>query len=81
MAALDQEGAEILSAVAARTANIGEPWLSFFEPGEMHALLMRTGYKDVCLFGPEQAAERYLLGRMDGLRMPAYSCLSKARVA
>jgi methyltransferase (TIGR00027 family) len=78
--ALDQEGAELLTAVAGRAASVGEPWLSFFEPEEMRALLLRVGYEDVALFGPEQAAERYLLGRRDGLRMPAYSRLINARI-
>jgi O-methyltransferase involved in polyketide biosynthesis len=81
VATLNHEEGELLTAIAARTASVGEPWLSFFEPREMEALLTAAGYKDICYLGPERAAERYLSHRTDGLRMPAYSALIKATIA
>ena len=63
-----------------RAKAAGEPWLSFFEPDELGAQLGRMGFAEVLHFGPEQATERYLLGRTDGLRLPAYFQMINARV-
>jgi len=79
-AALSQKEGDLVSAIAARTASVGEPWVSFFEHGEMDLLMKRVGFEDIIHFDPDQAAERYLLGRTDGLRLPAYFGLIKARV-
>jgi methyltransferase (TIGR00027 family) len=81
VATLNQEDGELLTAIATRTASVGEPWLSFFEPGQMDALLTGAGYEEIYYLSPERAAERYLLGRTDCLRIPGYSGLIKARVA
>jgi methyltransferase (TIGR00027 family) len=62
----------LVTELAAQSATIGEPWLSFFEPEELEAHLKRIGFGKVLHFGPQQAAERYLLGRSDGLSLPAY---------
>jgi methyltransferase (TIGR00027 family) len=62
----------LVTELAARAAAIGEPWLSFFEPEELEAHLKRIGFGKVLHFGPQQATERYLLGRSDGLSLPAY---------
>jgi O-methyltransferase involved in polyketide biosynthesis len=45
----------------------GEPWLSRFHPEELPSLLRRLGFSTVTIFSPEQACERYLKGRFDGL--------------
>jgi len=66
------EESALVTALAARAAAVGEPWLSFFEPEELEARLRQMGFGKVLHFGPRQATERYLLGRTDGLRLPAY---------
>jgi methyltransferase (TIGR00027 family) len=80
-AMLGHEDREILTSTAARAASVGEPWLSFFEPEEMEALLKQAGFSDMHCCGPEQINQKYLSGRTDGLRMPAYSRFIKAHVA
>jgi hypothetical protein len=78
---LNHEDRNVLTSGAARAANVGEPWLSFFEPEEMDGLLKQAGFSDTHCLGPEQIAQKYLLGRTDGLQMPAYSRFVKAHVA
>ena len=58
--------------LADSAAAAGEPWLSYFKPDEMEAHLRQVGFGEIYHFGPEQAHERYLAGRTDGLRVPAY---------
>jgi methyltransferase (TIGR00027 family) len=57
-----------LSAMAARAAELGEPWLTFFEPDALAGELERLGLGRVEDVGPEQAVERYFRGRSDRLR-------------
>ena len=71
-ATLAGEESALVTALAAGAAAVGEPWLSFFEPEELEVHLRRMGFGKVLHFGPRQATERYLLGRTDGLRLPAY---------
>lgn len=47
---------------AARVAELGEPWLSRFEPAELHARLRRLGFAMIEDLGPRQIAQRYLPG-------------------
>jgi methyltransferase (TIGR00027 family) len=77
---LNQAEIELLTAIAERSASVGEPWLSLLEPGEMIALMEQAGFVDVSCFGPEDADRTYFAGRRDGLRMPAYSRLIKGYV-
>jgi hypothetical protein len=79
-ATLNQREGKFLAAHAARAAGVGEPWLSFFEPGDLVACMRQIGFREIFHFGPEQATERYLLARTDGLRLPPYFGLIKARV-
>jgi O-methyltransferase involved in polyketide biosynthesis len=69
---LADEERSLVVALASLGAAAGEPWLSFFEPEELEAHLGQMGFGKVLRFGPGQATERYLLGRTDGLRLPAY---------
>ena len=50
----------------------GEPWLSYFEPLEMERHLRDAGFRGIVHFGDQEATERYLRGRSDGLRLPAH---------
>ena len=68
----------VVATLAANSARLGEPWLNFFDTSEMEALLRRVGFASVVHFGPEEAHRRYLRGRTDGSRMPAYFRMAKA---
>jgi methyltransferase (TIGR00027 family) len=48
-----------LEARAARVAKIGEPWLTYFEPGEIAADLGRQGLTEIEDLGPAQMAARF----------------------
>jgi methyltransferase (TIGR00027 family) len=72
-----EEGA-LVATLAGNSAKLGEPWLSFFKPAEMEAVLRQAGFSSVEHFGPEEAHERYLRGRTDGSRVPGYFRMAKA---
>lgn len=67
-----------LAVMRARAEQRGEPWLSYYEPTHMGALLHALGFKDVEHFSPERACERYFRGRADGLLPPGTYHLVKA---
>jgi methyltransferase (TIGR00027 family) len=69
---LEGEDADVLRRTMAGAARVGEPWVSFFTPPEMTALLKDAGFRAISCFGPRDAHERYLAGRTDGLRLPGY---------
>jgi len=77
---LSREEGALVTALATRAAGVGEPWLSFFEPGDLEKHLKTIGFGQVFHFGPEQASQRYLFDRPDGLRLPAYFHMIRARV-
>jgi len=80
-ATLVGEERAVVEALAARSAAVGEPWLSFFTPEELEVHLKQVGFKKVIHFGPHNATERYLTGRSDQLRLPAYFHMIDARVS
>ncbi len=47
---------------AQRVAAIGEPWLSYFEPAELQALLQELGFAHVEDLGPPELAQRFWPG-------------------
>jgi methyltransferase (TIGR00027 family) len=49
-----------VAAVAARTAAIGEPWLSYFDPSELSKDLHERGFQELEDLGPADIAVRYL---------------------
>ena len=71
----------LVEALAARSAEVGEPWLSFFEPGVLEGHLKERRFRLISHFGPEEAFERCLRGRADGLSLPGYFSFIKAEVA
>jgi methyltransferase (TIGR00027 family) len=71
--------AALVKGLAARASTSQEPWLSFYEPAEMGRVLVDAGFGDIVHFGKEEATERYLRSRTDGLRLPAYFQMIKAR--
>ena len=52
-----------------RVAAAGEPFRTFFTPGELRARLQRAGFRDVEDLGPDELNARYFQGRRDGLRV------------
>ena len=62
-ATLAPEMREIFEQRAARVAELGEPWLTFFEPDELRAELLAAGFARVEDLGPRDIAERYFPGR------------------
>jgi methyltransferase (TIGR00027 family) len=59
--------ADALATAAAKSAEVGEPWISRFHPAGLTSLLRRMGFAEVVHFTPEQAHDRYLKNRDDGL--------------
>jgi methyltransferase (TIGR00027 family) len=69
------------SPIADRTAAMGEPWVTFFEPSSLAAALRRIGFSEVEDLAPEEVNRRYFANRSDGLRVGATGRLIRATVA
>jgi methyltransferase (TIGR00027 family) len=72
-AARESPGSEaqaLLSGMAQRAAEGGEPWLSYFQPEEMEALLRDCGFGRIDFLTPEQARARYFDTRPADLPPP-----------
>jgi methyltransferase (TIGR00027 family) len=79
-ATLSREEGNLVTVAAARAASMGEPWLSFFAPDDLETNMTQIGFDQIVHFGSEEATERYLLGRTDGLALPGFFRMIKARV-
>jgi methyltransferase (TIGR00027 family) len=66
--------------LASLAADVGEPWLTYYEPDEIDRKLRHAGFSDVQLVTPELATERYFAGRADGLPPPRKASLLSAMV-
>jgi methyltransferase (TIGR00027 family) len=66
--------------LAARAAEAGEPWITFYEPMHLAAELRRLGYSDVRLLSPAETSARYFEGRRDGLPAPRHLSIAVATV-
>ncbi|HKW87894.1 MAG TPA: class I SAM-dependent methyltransferase [Candidatus Acidoferrales bacterium] len=66
-AALSGLEADAVATAAAKSAEVGEPWLSRFDPADLASQLRRMGFSQVVHFTPEQAHECYLKNRQDDL--------------
>ena len=62
------------------SSEMGEPFVSLFEPAEAEALLRRAGFADVDDFGPEEAVQAYFTGRQH-VRLGTPQRLMVAKVA
>jgi hypothetical protein len=80
-ATLSREEGNLVTAAAGRAASMGEPWLSFFAPDDLETNMTQIGFDQIEHFGSEEATERYLLDRTDGLTLPGFFRMIKARVA
>jgi len=61
-----------LDALARRVAAAGEPFRTFFDPGELGARLARMGFRAIQDLGPDEINARYFRGRADGLRVGSH---------
>jgi methyltransferase (TIGR00027 family) len=59
--------ADAVAIAAAKSGEAGEPWISRFYPADLIARLRRMGFAEVIHLTPEQALERYVKKRQDGL--------------
>ena len=52
---------------AARVAELGEPWINYFESDELRAKLLSLGFSEVEDLGPPQLASRYFPNRVPSI--------------
>jgi len=57
--------AQIAAAFAAIAAEMGEPFVSRFLPGQMDQLLREHGFGEIADFGPDEARASYFQGCTD----------------
>jgi methyltransferase (TIGR00027 family) len=65
LAALAGTTAQIAAAFAGIAAEMGEPFVSRFLPGQIDQLLRRHGFGEIADFGPDEARATYFQGRTD----------------
>jgi methyltransferase (TIGR00027 family) len=53
---------------AAHVAELGEPWINYFEPKDLRVQLLSLGFTEVEDLGPPQIAARYFPDRAAGVR-------------
>ncbi|HKD12682.1 MAG TPA: class I SAM-dependent methyltransferase [Thermoanaerobaculia bacterium] len=64
--------------LARRVAAAGEPWRTFFDPGELAGELRTLGFQSTEDLGPAEINDRYFAGRSDGLSVRRVGHLVKA---
>lgn len=74
----DQDGLAYTEAVAAHSAERGEPWLSFFGPDEMAALVAECGFARSRQLGQRDAMPAELWDRSDSIKPTVLSMLAHA---
>lgn len=70
---------EAFDTLAARVAAIGEPFVGFFDPGELAGELREMGFTSIEDFGPDEINARYFHDRADNLRVGGPGRLIYAR--
>jgi methyltransferase (TIGR00027 family) len=68
------------SRMATGSASAGEPWVSYFTPDELGAMLRSLGFSDVSHLSREEAERRYYANRADGFAAPPRVSIAAARV-
>ncbi|HLY37077.1 MAG TPA: class I SAM-dependent methyltransferase [Candidatus Binatia bacterium] len=68
------------ASMAARAADAGEPWLTYFDPSEAASTLCALGLTVREDVGPDQAIDRYFRMRDDGLRPGTGARLVRATI-
>ena len=72
--------AALVAASSARSAEMGEPWLTAFLPDELVAKLRAMGFSRVAHLSPDAATQRYFRERSDGLSVWRNEQLVRATV-
>jgi len=65
---------------AARVAAAGEPWITYFKPGELEAELKACGFSTIHWLTPEEATQRYWVNSTTTLPPPRNCSLVRAIV-
>jgi methyltransferase (TIGR00027 family) len=78
--ALPEADAALVRVQIDNNARIGEPWLSFFTPNEIEAVLHSAGFSSVTHFYRTDAYKRYMRGRSDAQLLPASFGMIVARI-
>jgi methyltransferase (TIGR00027 family) len=79
--ALGEAERKARTARAAGVAAVGEPWISYFDPGLLRDALISMGYTEAHSIGATEANERYFANRTDGFRFRGSSArIMTARV-
>jgi methyltransferase (TIGR00027 family) len=66
--------------LAEGSASVGEPWISYFTPEELGAMLRSLGFSDASFLSREEAERRYYANRTDGFPVPLRVSIVTARV-
>jgi O-methyltransferase involved in polyketide biosynthesis len=78
---VDAAGREYADGVSKVAAERGEPWLSFFSPADMSAILDEHGLTAIEHVGQREAVDAALWNRTDAVRPIGLSMLTHARVS
>jgi methyltransferase (TIGR00027 family) len=68
------------SKLAEGSASAGEPWVSYFTPDELGAMLRALGFSGVSFLSREEAERRYFADRTDGFPAPGRVSIVAASV-
>jgi methyltransferase (TIGR00027 family) len=68
---LDDVERPLLAGVEAQARASGTPFISHYASDEMVAMCRAAGFTSARVVGPDELAERYFSGRVDGLRPPS----------
>jgi methyltransferase (TIGR00027 family) len=66
--------------MALRAAELGEPWITFFSPQELHEHLEKFGFSSISFLTPEEARIHYFPQRTDGLEAPLRTSIARVVV-
>ena len=78
--AAERPAASRTQRIGERTAALGEPFRSRFEPDDLAARVAALGFSQVEILGRSELDRLYFDGRRDALAAPAYSRIARARV-
>jgi methyltransferase (TIGR00027 family) len=79
-AALQEVGLAVGTSMTNLVAELGEPWISLFEPREIAEMLEELGFGEIVDFGPAEAIRTYFAGRPE-VRLPGNQRMLVATVA
>ncbi|MEM9140522.1 MAG: class I SAM-dependent methyltransferase [Pseudomonadota bacterium] len=77
---LDAHNKAVLAFFMERAGSVGEPWINHHDPAEFAERLGSIGFSRVEVCTPEDAQNRYVGDRPDGLRVGGYFAMLRAHV-